>query len=428
MVEMVEMVEMDDPAPPSGATAIRHRFAALAASLAAAPDRARATAVACVVEIGGEGGGIWTIDLRHDPPLVTPADSPGAPCRIRIGSEDFLALCRDPSQVDRMAWAGRLELSGADRTLSEIRRLLFGTQLDAANPAAGYYRALAHLLPDQRFQFMNHGYCDAHEGNEENEESEESGGLRGEDLPWRYSIQLVRHVLAGLELRGSTVLDAGCGRGGASSYLTRYHQPARVVSLDLCAEAVHLCARTHRLAGLSFLQADAQRLPLAGGVFDVVLNVESCHCYPDPPAFLSEVARVLKPGGFLCLADALAPAALAPFEGELIPAAGFAVVRSTDITHQVAQGIERNRHQLAELLSSMASSELGNRRLIEQVLRSVNDDKYHRYRERLTVYHSWLLRKPGTPPAGAAGPADRVSSTPLPGKDSRRWPGPAAGG
>jgi hypothetical protein len=101
----------------------------------------------------------------------------------------------------------------------------------------------------------------------------------------------------------------------------------------------------------------------------------------------------------------MAPAAPAPLEQELIPAAGFEIVRSTDITKEVAQGIERNRHQLAELLSSMVSSELGNRRIVEQVLRSVNDDKYRRYLERIAVYHSWLLRKPGTAPArpGAIG-------------------------
>src|SRR3984893_18137048 len=218
--------------------------------------------------------------------------------------------------------------------------------------------------------------------------------------PWRYSIQLVRHVLGGLDLCGGSVLDVGCGRGGASSYVTRYHQPARVVSLDLCAEAVLLCARTHRLSGLHFLQANAQQLPLASGVFDVVLNIESCHCYPDRGAFLSEAARVLKPGGYLCLTDTMAPDALIPLERKLIPGAGFEIVRSTDITGEVAEGIDRNRQQLAQLLSSMVSPEIGNRGIIEQVLRSVNDDIYRRYRQRVAVYHSWLLRRPA---AGMSG-------------------------
>jgi ubiquinone/menaquinone biosynthesis C-methylase UbiE len=48
---------------------------------------------------------------------------------------------------------------------------------------------------------------------------------------------------------------------------------------------------------------DAQRLPFADASFDVVLNVEASHCYPDFPGFLDEVARVLKPGGRFGHAD-----------------------------------------------------------------------------------------------------------------------------
>lgn len=276
-------------------------------------------------------------------------------------------------------------MSGAGRSMFAINRLLFGAREDGAN--AGYYRALARLLPDQRFAFMNHGYDDG---------QEEDGELRAEDHLWRYSIRLVRHVLAGLDLRGRRVLDVGCGRGGASSYIVRYHQPAQVVSLDFCAEAIFLCARTHRLPGLGFLQADAQKLPLAGEVFDVVLNIESCHYYPNLSGFLAEVARVLKPGGFLCLTDTMTPGGLAPFERELIPGAGFEIVRSTDITSAVAQGIERNRQQFAAFCCSMVSAETGNRGIIEQLLRSVNEDLYRRYLRRHSIYHSWLLRKPAS--------------------------------
>jgi ubiquinone/menaquinone biosynthesis C-methylase UbiE len=174
------------------------------------------------------------------------------------------------------------------------------------------------------------------------------------------------------------------------------------VSLDFCGEAIHLCARTHRVPGLNFLQANAQKLPLASGMFDVVLNIESCHCYPDPAGFFAEVVRVLKPGGFLCLTDAMLPNALARFELKLIPGAGFEIVRSMDITNAVAEGIHRNRQQLAELCSSMVSSEIGNRALIEQLLRSVNQDIYHNYLKRLSIYHSWLLRKPEAGPSPGA--------------------------
>jgi len=370
---------------PSDVHAIRHRFEEVAAHLERSRAQARALGVVCVVEVQGEGGGVWTINLRADPPRVQPGDWPGAECRIQVGSKDFLALCEDPSQADFLVWTGRLKMRGAGRSLPWINRLLFRAREDKANPIAGYYRAVARLVPDQRFVFMNHGYCDG---------TEDFGELRSEDQLWRYSIQLVRYVLADLDLRGRRVLDIGCGRGGASSYITRYRQPAQVVALDLCAEAIHLCARTHRLSGLSFLQADAQHLPLASETFDVVLNIESCHCYPDRARFLAEVARVLKPGGFLCLTDTMPEADVVPLEQTLFAGAGFEILRSTDITNEVARGIDRNRRQLAELCASMVSSEIGNRGIIEQILHSVNEEIYQRYCQRLSIYHSWLLRKP----------------------------------
>jgi ubiquinone/menaquinone biosynthesis C-methylase UbiE len=42
---------------------------------------------------------------------------------------------------------------------------------------------------------------------------------------------------------------------------------------------------------------------MADNSIDVVLNVESCHAYGSVDKFLSEVKRVLKPGGYLLLVD-----------------------------------------------------------------------------------------------------------------------------
>jgi len=43
----------------------------------------------------------------------------------------------------------------------------------------------------------------------------------------------------------------------------------------------------------------------AGGRFDAVVSVEAAHLYPDVPAFLREVHRVLRPGGCFLYADVL---------------------------------------------------------------------------------------------------------------------------
>jgi ubiquinone/menaquinone biosynthesis C-methylase UbiE len=73
--------------------------------------------------------------------------------------------------------------------------------------------------------------------------------------------------------------------------------------LDLNPAAIEYCRERHSVPGLKFMQGDAMNLPFADESFDVVINVEASHCYPNFSQFLKEVARVLKPGGQLVYAD-----------------------------------------------------------------------------------------------------------------------------
>jgi ubiquinone/menaquinone biosynthesis C-methylase UbiE len=99
------------------------------------------------------------------------------------------------------------------------------------------------------------------------------------------------------------VLEIGCGRGGGASFVARYLKPRRLVAVDLSPRAVALCRARFDVPGLSFEEGDAERLPFGDGSFDAVLNVESSHCYGRLPVFLSEVRRVLRPGGDFLYAD-----------------------------------------------------------------------------------------------------------------------------
>ena len=127
--------------------------------------------------------------------------------------------------------------------------------------------------------------------------------LAAADEPNRPNIQLYEHVRGDIALTGLRVLEVSCGHGGGASYFARTCRPAEYVGLDLNPEGIRHCQARHQVEGLHFLVGDAQKLPFADGRFDVVLNVEASHCYPDFPGFLDEVARVLKPGGRFCHAD-----------------------------------------------------------------------------------------------------------------------------
>jgi ubiquinone/menaquinone biosynthesis C-methylase UbiE len=173
--------------------------------------------------------------------------------------------------------------------------------------------------------------------------------LDPDDEPNRACIQLYHHVATQTALHGKNVLEVSCGHGGGASWLTRTLQPAHYTGLDLNPAGIAFCRERHRLANLSFVQGDAQRLPFPDATFDAVLNVEASHCYPEFPRFLAEVARVLRPGGAFLYADFRFNESLAEWDAALA-AAPLVPRRRREINAEVLRGMNRNSARSTELI------------------------------------------------------------------------------
>jgi SAM-dependent methyltransferase len=184
--------------------------------------------------------------------------------------------------------------------------------------------------------------------------------LEPEDEPNRACIQLYHYVASQVDLRGKTVLEVSCGHGGGASWITRTMQPASYTGLDLNPTGVQFCQQRHRVAGLTFVQGDAQKLPFPDNSFDAVVNVEASHCYPDFPGFIAEVTRVLRPGGHFLYADFRFGDQFAAWQ-IAIAAAPLRVIRARDIRAEVLRGMDCNaersralvRQQLPRFLHSL---------------------------------------------------------------------------
>jgi SAM-dependent methyltransferase len=160
----------------------------------------------------------------------------------------------------------------------------------------------------------------------------------------RACIQLYHHVGAQSDLRGKHVLEVSCGHGGGASYLTRTFKPTKYTGLDLNPTGIAFCRARHHVDGLDFIQGGA------GGVeIDAVVNVEASHCYPDFPRFLSEVARVLKPGGRFLYADFRFNDSIPAWE-DAIANCGMTIEATNDIGPCVIRGLEKNSARSQALL------------------------------------------------------------------------------
>lgn len=165
--------------------------------------------------------------------------------------------------------------------------------------------------------------------------------LGPEDEPNRACIQLYHHVASQADLRGKDVLEVSCGHGGGASWIARTMEPASYTGLDLNRAGIRFCQERHRVSGLRFVRGNAQTLPFADGSFDAVINVEASHCYPDFWAFLTEVARVLRPGGILLYADFRFKDDLSAWEAAMANAP-LKMVQWRDIGAEVLRGMDCN--------------------------------------------------------------------------------------
>jgi SAM-dependent methyltransferase len=96
---------------------------------------------------------------------------------------------------------------------------------------------------------------------------------------------------------GATVLEAGCGEGYGAAALRE--QARQVLALDADPQAARHAARTY--PGVSVVQGDLQRLPLADSAVEVVSNLQVIEHLYDQEGFLAECARVLRPAGSLLI-------------------------------------------------------------------------------------------------------------------------------
>lgn len=94
---------------------------------------------------------------------------------------------------------------------------------------------------------------------------------------------------------GQRVLDLACGVGAMAVRLERAFPGIELVGVDLSKQQLAACRANH--AELAVARANGEALPFADATFDRVHCSWMLEHVPRPQAIVTEVCRVLKPGG-----------------------------------------------------------------------------------------------------------------------------------
>jgi SAM-dependent methyltransferase len=161
---------------------------------------------------------------------------------------------------------------------------------------------------------------------------------------------------------GERVLDLGSG-GGIDVILSarRVGPTGRAIGLDMTDEMLELARRNAAEAGVDnveFVRGTIESIPLPSSSVDVVISNCVINLAADKAAVLSEIARVLRPGGRVGVSDVVADDELTPdqraergsYSGCIAGALSFAEYRtglaaaglvdiSIEPTHAVADGL-----------------------------------------------------------------------------------------
>ncbi len=243
------------------------------------------------------------------------------------------------------------------------------------------YELLAKHIPAEDWHFMNYGYIpNTHEP--------------VLDLPetplQKYPLLMYHYLALKTPIEGKQVLEVGSGRGGGAKHITEFFRPTFYTAMDLAQHAVDLANRLHSLPNLKFIQGSAEAIPLASNSIDVVVNVESCHAYGLVDKFLSEVKRILKPGGYLLLVDFRSDNNMHVLQSQ-IKKCGMQLLEEENISDNVIRSIEAEDESKKQRIKDLIPANY--QKLFSEFAGVVGSRFYTTLKDKSREYHRFVIQK-----------------------------------
>lgn len=164
-----------------------------------------------------------------------------------------------------------------------------------------YYNFISWGYPYEEWKTMNLGFT----SDDDNLYSVPQ--LDSEFQYEKFNYQLYHYLISGFakinDLNEKHILEIGSGRGGGLRYMAKTFKPLSAVGVDYSAQCINFSKKYSMGEDIVFYWGDAERLPLKNESADLIICVDSSHCFGNLKTCLTEVKRVLKPGGDFIICD-----------------------------------------------------------------------------------------------------------------------------
>ena len=114
-------------------------------------------------------------------------------------------------------------------------------------------------------------------------------------------------LLDPLNIKGDEqILDIGCGMGLLVRDAAKRLTTGKAIGLDISEKALQIARASKAIDTVAYVSGDARALPFDNDSFDIIVSNLAIHCIGDQKErlqALSEITRVLKPGGTVTIAD-----------------------------------------------------------------------------------------------------------------------------
>lgn len=194
-----------------------------------------------------------------------------------------------------------------------------------------FYNYIGTVGTMRKARFLNHGIV---------EEGFQLPKVYDPLLFRKLSQNLYLHLMKEATIDGKNYLEIGCGRGAGLDLLMTKYKPSRATGVDISDANIRFGKKLNKGNGVVFKRGDAEKQIFRDKTFDVVLNLESSHCYASKVNFYKNVISILKDDGTFLYADLFWFDHLTLEMEKQFDDIGFKIIKKEDITPSIMRSIE----------------------------------------------------------------------------------------